>query len=282
MSVRFAGGFPEEVEFVNLDEPEHAPKLVHRWAAAMPVVRVVFVHPLTLSEWKRVDGPHFSRVPEFVFHHLPAETTVRVAASPHLANLAWLSICPIGPVTDAIRAVVHSPSWTRLRTLRVTTILSPAGMQELARQCNLNKLEDLELTVGNAADPFASLGAIGEILSHVIHLVASSLTVRPVGGLNWPEYGPAFETFAATKWVRKLRRLRIASSRGIGTLAIPLFNRPPRRAPDADFLPDRALLALSDSLNRKRLEKLLLPLSVVSAEVRGRLSRRFGSRVEFE
>jgi uncharacterized protein (TIGR02996 family) len=280
LSVTFAGGFPEEVRFLNMDTPENAPELVHRWGAAMPVVRLAFTHAITPEEWARVDGPHLARLPELTFDRLPPDTTLAVAESPHLAALTRLAVHPIGGQPEAVRAVVASPPWTGLRSLRFTGPLASEGIQHLARDCRLKRLEELELTLGN---PTAGLfGGVGALLGRLLQAFIGSVTLPGFPGPGWADFGPALEALASAKWVRRLRRLRVTTGDSHGLFAIlgERFHGTGDRP--ADLIPDAAVLALADALKSDKLETLVLPAAVVGTSAREKLTARLGRRVAFQ
>jgi uncharacterized protein (TIGR02996 family) len=282
MSVQFAGGFPEEVRFVNMDTPENAATLVHRWGDAMPLARLAFTHPVTPREWKRVNGPHLARLPELAFNQLPDETTRFVASSRHLAALTRLVVHPLGADTGALRALVAAPAWAGLRALQFTGPLSPEGVRELAEWCRLKKLEELELALGNPADPFGAIGAIGAMLGQVIRAFAQAIALPAWNGTRWAEFGPALEALAGAPWVRGLRRLRISSGhhRGLVAMLGGQLRGTAERA--ADLIPDGAVLALADALNRKKLEKLVVSEVLISPSARAELVTRLRDKVGFE
>jgi uncharacterized protein (TIGR02996 family) len=280
-TVRFAGGFPEEVSILNLDTPPNAPRLVHCWGDVMPLVRLQFAFPPTPRDWKRVSGPHLKRLVELSFDRLPPDTARAVAASRHLSRLTQLS-ASIGGDAGAVRTLVASPAWRKLQVLRFTGPLSPDAVRELAQWCRLKKLEDLELTLGNPADPFGALGMIGTVLGQVFQSLASAFAFPSPGGLRWAEFGPALEALAGAVWVGRLRRLRIASGqhRGLATILGARLAGTPEHG--ADRIPDAAVLALAAALDRRKLELLTLPKDIVSPAARKELEKRLGSRVAFE
>lgn len=279
VSVRFAGGFPEDVRFLNLDAPEDGPELVHAWGDAIPLVRLGFASYLTPAEWARVDGPHLARLPELTFERLAPETTAAVTASPHLTGVTRLSVNAVGANVDAVRALVGGAAWAGLRALHFTGRLSPDAVRDLAVQCRLPRLEELDLTLGNPADPG---GQIGQLLSGLIRMFTQALTFPAPVAVRWQEYGPALEALAAAPWVRTLRRLRIAAGTP-GALFAAIDPRPPGSAfaPGADLLPDAAVRALADAAETAGMERLELPGLIVSAPAREGLIARLGGRVAF-
>src|SRR5262249_500912 len=141
LSFQFAGGFPEEMQFLNLDVPEGAPALVHRWGDAIPLARLAFCRLyIGPEQWAQIDGPHLGRLADLALDHLLPDLAPVLATSPHLTGLTRLATNPLGSSPDAIRALVASPPWARLRTLEFTGRLSPEGLRELAIACNLEPL----------------------------------------------------------------------------------------------------------------------------------------------
>ncbi len=275
LSIRFDSGFPEEVRFVNMDTPEGGPELVHRWGDAMPLVRLAFVHAVSPAQWERVNGPHLARLPDLTFDRLTHETASAVAASPYLAPLTRLAVNPVGANSDAITALVMSPAWSGLRTLRFTGLLSPDSLRTLAADCNLEYLEELDLTLGDVNNP------LGEILSQLLRTFLRAVTIPTPPAPQWVEFGQPLEALAATRWVGRLRRLRIAAgeSRGLfGLLGSRLYGSGEQTA---DTIPDAAVLALAEALNRDKLESLVLPAAVVGPSVREELTSRLGGKVAF-
>jgi hypothetical protein len=279
LSVRFAGGYPEEVRFLNFDAPEGGPELVHRWGDAMPLVRLTFAFHLTPAAWGRVAGPHLDRLSELTLDYLPTETAPLVAASPHLSALTRLSVNVIGANADAVRALVVSPAWAGLRSLAFTGRMSPDAVRDLALFCTLEHVEELSLGLGNPADPGNPfVGVLNDLLRALSALMAFSAN-PPV---PWPDFGPALEALAAAPWVRRLRKLHLASGSPAGFLTLLGQQLHGGAEADANRIPDAAVLALASALNPDKLETLTLPAAVVGPSVREELTTRLGPKVRFE
>lgn len=278
-SVRFAGGFPEEVKFLNLDTPDEAPPLVHRWGDAMPLARLSFSHHVTPSQWESIDGPHLSRLADLRFDWLRPELAPRLAESPHLAALARLDVNVIGADADAVRALIGSAApWTRLKSLQFTGRLSPDAARDVAAFCVLAGLEELHLTLG---DPGGLGGALGQMLGGLLQMFARALTLPGVAATRWSEYGPPLQALAAAPWVKRLRRLTITGGSPLallGVLGERLYGSAER---GAELLPDEAVHALADALDRDTLERLVLPAAATGPSAREELAARLGARVAF-
>jgi hypothetical protein len=189
---------------------------------------------------------------------------------------------PLGAEIGAVRALVADPAWGVLRALRFTGPLSPAAVRELAQRCTLRYLEELDLTLGNPADPFAGAGALGAMLGQVIRAFMTAVAMPGLDGPRWAEFGSALEALAAARWVGGLRRLRIDSGqhRGLTGFLRERLPEPGGRSPD--LIPDSAVLALAGALDRKKLDELVLPRAVVGPAAREELKARLGRKVVFE
>jgi uncharacterized protein (TIGR02996 family) len=279
LEFRFAGGFPEEVRFRNFDSPEGGPELVHRWGDAIPLVRLVLSPTLSVVEWESVAGPHLARLADLSLDTMLDGVAPIVAAAPHLANLTRLAANPLGSDRDAIRALVASPAWGKLRVLRLTGRLSADGVRDLADACTLRHLEELEVGIGN---PGLLGGPMGELVGGLLQAFMRAVSL-PVGiAPRWEEFGPAFEALAAAEWVRGLRVLRFVSGhpRGVfGELGERLYGG--TEATAARVIPDAAVLALASALRPDKLERLVLPAAVLGPSVREELTTRFGGKVVF-
>jgi hypothetical protein len=229
------------VRFEHFTAPEDGPALLHRWGDSIPLVRLSFASPLVPAEWESVDGPHLDRLAELSFDRLPPETIRSVVSSP-LVALTRLSVNAVGSDPEAIRSLVASPPWPGLRQLRFTGRLWPDGVRALAIACNLEKLENLDLTLGDPAD------ALGEVLSSIIQLFIRMISLSAAGLTRWAEFGPALEALAAAAWVCRLRRLAIRAP-------IPLAFRGLFAERVADTIPDTAVLALAAALDRDKLTR---------------------------
>jgi uncharacterized protein (TIGR02996 family) len=279
LSFRFAGGFPEEVRFLHFDAPEDAPGLVHRWGAAIPLVRLSLSPALSTTEWESVDGPHLSRLTDLSFESLLEGVIRRIAASAHLTGLSRLAVNPIGADIDAIRVLVASPPWANLRALQFTGRLGPEGVIAVARASTLDHLEELELVIGNPGllgNP--TLEAASAILRMVIRAVAfPSAEAAP----RWADFGPALEALAGAEWVKTLRTLRILFSHPGGIFTALSERLHGGAEAPADTIPDLAVLALASALSPDKLERLVLPAALINPSVREELTTRMGGRVEF-
>jgi uncharacterized protein (TIGR02996 family) len=277
LSFRFAGGFPEEVRFLNFDAPARGPELVHRWGDAIPLTRLVLAPEVTASQWARVDGPHLARLSDLTFDRLIPEVAALVGSSPHLAAVTRLTANPIGSNTDAIRGLVVLPSWFGLRALQFTGRLSPDGIRELARGCTLQYLEELDLTLG---DPGLLGSPMGEMLNDLLHLFLRAVAF-PTTAVRWAEFGPALEALAAAPWVGRLRRLELRTGNPIGLRAMLGGRLYGSGDTGSDTVPDAAVLALAAALNTDKLERLVLPAVAVGPSAREELTTRLGGRVAF-
>jgi uncharacterized protein (TIGR02996 family) len=278
MSVRFAGGFPEEVRFLALDVPENAPEVVHRWGDAMPLVHLALASHVSAEQWREVAGPHLARLPELTLDWLLPETAAFVAETPHLAALTRLTVNPIGANADAVRSLVAAPPWAGLRSLRLTGQLSPNAVQDLASHCRLGQLEELDLAFGGAGDIGGLVaGFLGELLRRFTHLAAFSTSAGP----RWQNYGPALEALAAAPWVRRLRRLRLSTGESLGLLRFLGGRLQTAQEASDDVIPDSSLRVLADALGGGPLERLELPTAVVSRAARRELDEQLGGRVAF-
>jgi len=283
MSFRFDSGFPEELRFHHMDPPENQAELVHRWGDAMPLVRLAITHSITPVQWERLDGTHLARLPELTFDRLLPDTTMLVAASPHLAALTRLRVNPVPTATDAtntdtVRFLVHSPTWAGLRSLHFTGRLTPNLVRDLATLCTLENLEELELFIGN---PNILGGAVAQALNEVLRRFLQSFPIEGMTPIRWVDYGPPLEALAAAAWVRKLRRLRITSDHPnglMGMLGERLYGSGERAA---DLIPDPAVYSLVNAIDSDRLEKLVLPGGIISPSIKEDLMSRLGDRVTF-
>ncbi len=290
MTIRFAAGFPEEVRFHHVETPEDVPTaerptdpdLIHRWGDAMPLARLAFTHMITPAQWERIDGPHLARLPELIFDQLLPDTTLLVSTSPNLTALTRLRVNPTPTTTEAANAdtigfLVRAHAWPGLRSLHITGRLTPYALRHLATHCTLGHLEELDIILGNPNILAGAIQAIGYVIRHFMQTLAFESTPRE----RWADYGPTLETFAATPWVRKLRRLRIASdapSGLLGKLGERLYGSAER---GADLIPDESIYALVNALNPDTLERLELPGAIIGPSVREDLMTRLGDRIKF-
>ena len=162
--------------------------------------------------------------------------------------------------------------------MKFTGRLSPEAVQELAAVCNLKHLEELDLMLGNPID----LGTqLGEFLGNIFQMVFQTMALPAIGLTRWSDFGPALESLSAAGWVRRLRRLtiRTAIPEGYARLFAERLYGNAERA--ADGIPDAAVLALADAMNRDKLETLVLPAAVISPSVREELTIRLGERIAF-
>jgi uncharacterized protein (TIGR02996 family) len=277
LSFRFAGGFPEEVRFLNVETPARGPELVHRWGDAVPLTRLAFAPEVTAAQWARVDGPHLARLADLTLDRLPAEVAPLVARSPHLAAVTRLSAGPVGSVPGGVRELVSAPIWDRLQTLCLTSRLSPDSIRELARGCTLAHLEELDLTLG---DPGLLGSPVGEMLNDLLHLFLRAVAF-PATAVRWAEFGPALEALAAAPWVGRLRRLALRTGNPIGLRAMLGGRLYGSGDAGSDAVPDAAVLALAAALDADKLERLVLPAAVVGPSAREELTTRLGGRVAF-
>jgi uncharacterized protein (TIGR02996 family) len=278
LAFRFTGGFPEEVRFLNFDEPENGPALVHRWGDAIPLRRLIVSHNLSVVEWEAVDGPHLSRLTDLSLDTVLDGVTRLVAASPHLAKLTRLAANPLGSDRDAIRALVASPAWEGLRSLRLTSRLSSTGLRDFAGDCQLRRLEELELWVGN---PGLLGNPVIEAASQILRMMIRAVAFPTAEAPRWHEYGPAFEALAAAECVRGLRVLRIVSGHASGLMGLVSERLYGGTDAVTDVIPDAAVLALASALHPDKLERLALPAALVGPSVREELTTRMGNKVVF-
>jgi uncharacterized protein (TIGR02996 family) len=276
LAIRFAGGFPEEIRFSSLDSPQGGPELIHRWGNAMPLRRLTFSSNLSPDEWERVDGPHLSRLPELTFHRLSSEVAPTVTQSPNLAAITRLTVSPNDSGLEMIRSLVAAPTWSGLQTLHIDGRLYPDAVRALASSCTLEHLEELDLTLGFTGE----LGhQLGEILNDLVRLFRTSVSTAPPIA-SWSEFGPCLESLAAAPWVARLRRLTLkAAPKGLRAFFDELFER--RSDREVDVVPDRSILALAESFNPDKLERLVLHEAIISPATRDKLTARLGDRVAF-
>ena len=278
LAFRFAGGLPEEVRFLSFDVPEGMPALVHRWGDAIPLRHLVLSHTLSMLEWESMDGPHLARLTDLSLDTVLDGVTPIVAASPHLANLTRLAANPLGSDRDAIRALIASPTWEGLLSLRLTSRLSPDGLRDLADACKLQHLEEVEFYLGN---PGLLGNPVLEAASQILRMVIRAVAFPSVEAPRWNEYGPAFEALAAADWVRRLRILRIVSGHASGLMGLVSERLYGGTDAVTDVIPDAAVLALASALHPDKLERLALPAALIGPSVREELTTRMGSKVVF-
>jgi uncharacterized protein (TIGR02996 family) len=282
MTVRYARGFPEEVLFANIAEPEQPSRLTHEWGDAMPLVRLAFKTTVTLREWGRIDGPHLGRLAELTFDQLTAETAAHAAKSPNLGRLLKLSVFPVGASLAALRSLVSAPTWKGLRLLRITGPLSPEQLRDFAQRMRLKKLEELELTLGNPMDPLGVLGGVMALISQAVRTVIRGIAIPTISGPRWPEYGPALEALAAAPWTRRIRVLRLSTGAFPNDLAGVMAALAGESGQAHRQIPDSAVIALANALDHERLRRLVISSLVISPKAREHLKVRLGSRVEME
>ncbi|WP_439621534.1 TIGR02996 domain-containing protein [Gemmata sp.] len=284
VSVRFSGGFPEEVVFNRFTTPEREPELVlHHLGDAMPLVRLSFGQTVTPAEWERVDGPHLARLPELQFNNLLPDTTMLAASSPYLAAVTRLSANPLATTpaagnADAVRFLVQSPVWTDLRSLRFTGRLGPPAVRDLAERCTLERLEELDVRIGPPSGPE---GMVLQAINEVFRYAVQAFTHLGTEPIPWAAFGPALEALAAAPWVRNLHRISITSGYLTGLLGVlseRLYGSAERAA---DLIPDAAVRALADAVDTPALERLTLPGALLAPSVREDLTTRLGPRVVF-
>jgi uncharacterized protein (TIGR02996 family) len=278
MSIRFAAGFPEEVRFLNMDPVENVPELVHHWGDAIPLVRLVFTCTIEPVQWERINGPHLARLAELTFDSLLSNSAMLVTASEHLAALTKLTVNPVGANADTIRFLAESRAWPKLRSLHITGRMSPDAIRDLAANCVLEHLEELDMMIGT---PTLFGGAVAQALTNVIRQFMQAFTFPGAEIVPWAEFGPALEALAAAPWVRKLRRLRISSETPTGILGLlgeRLYGSAERLA---DLIPDAAIYTLVNAMNPDTLEQLALPGAIIGPSVRQELMSRLGDRVTF-
>lgn len=281
VSFRFAAGFPEEVRFRGFETPEGGPALAHRWGDALPLARLSIMPYVGASEWERIHGPHLQHLNDLSLERLMADCVPRVAASPYLSNLDRLAVNPIGTDPLGFQAIVSKPSWANLRFLRFTGRLAPDNVRDVAAACTLQRLEELELSIGQRGvfgEPLLEAATAG--LLSIIRTFARA--VAAPGTTRWNEYGPALEALAAAKWIKQLRELRITSGGMSGLLGRITQQIEARHLGPAEYLPDAPVLALADGVHSDKLERLVLPSALVSSPAREELTRRLGARVEFQ
>jgi uncharacterized protein (TIGR02996 family) len=282
-TVRFGGGFPEEVQFDGTVAPGNELEWYHHLGDAMPLVRLAFAHMVTPAQWERVDGPHLARLPELAFDNLLPDTTMLVAASPHLAAVQRLVANPLATTldtgnADTVRFLVQSQVWTGLRSLQLTGRLGPRSVRDLAEQCRLERLEDLDVRIGTPGVPG---GAVFQALNEVLRRFMETLALHGTEPVRWAEFGPPLAALAAAPWVRSLRRLSITSghlSGLLGVLSERLYGSAER---GADLIPDAPVLALANAVDTPALERLTLPGALLGPNVREDLTTRLGPRVVF-
>jgi uncharacterized protein (TIGR02996 family) len=282
VSVRFGGGFPEEVRFTGPPAAGPEPEW-HHLGDAMPLARLAFAHMVTPAQWDRVDGLHLANLPELAFDNLLPDTTMLVAGSPHLAALQRLTADPLATTletgnADTVRFLVQSPVWAGLRVLRLTGRLGPPALRDLAAGCTLERLEELDVRIGTPGVPG---GAVFEALNEVLRRFMQTLALQGTEPVRWTEYGPPLAALAAAPWVRNLRRLSITSgylSGLLGVLSERLYGSAER---GADLIPDGPVRALADAVDTPVLERLTLPGTLLGPSVREDLTTRLGPRVVF-
>lgn len=278
LNFSFRGGFPESVRFLAFETPEGGPVLVHRWGDAMPLVRLSFGMYLGAAEWGQVHGPHLSRLANLSLARLLPQTAEEIARSEYLSELQSLTANPLGSDAGIITSLVASPVWSGLRTLRLAGRTSPDGIRALARSCDLDQLEELELALGH---PGVLGSPMDEIVTSVFRLIVRAASLPTAEAPRWAEFGPALEALAASTWVRRLRVLRINSGHTGGLLDLLGERLPGGTETVADRIPDRAVLALADAVATDKLERLALPGAIVGASVREELTTRLTGRVVF-
>jgi uncharacterized protein (TIGR02996 family) len=275
LTVRFGGGFPEEIRFHSVRTPEGGVELIHRWGDAVPLVRLALGFTVSLDEWERIDGPHLRRLPELCFDRLSPDTAAGVVRSAHLNSLRRLTAGPMGTDPEVIRLLVAEPCWRDLRSLRLTGRVSPEGVRVLGAACTLEHLEELDITLG---DPREYGSPIGEILNDLLRLFRQSVAF-PLPPARWSAFGASLEDLAARPWVSRLRCLtiRTADLGGFRALVGMLFETPREEA--EEFVPDQSLRAVADGLDPGKLDTLVLPTALVSLPLRTELAGRFGMRL---
>ncbi|VTU01165.1 unnamed protein product [Gemmataceae bacterium] len=284
-SVRFRGGFPEEVRFDDTVAPGNELEWYHHLGDAMPLVRLAFAHMITPAQWERIDGPHLANLRELTFDNLLPDTTMLLAGSQHLAALQRLAANPLattleGGNADTVRFLVQVPVWTELRSLRLTGRLGPPAFRDLAERCTLERLEELDVRIGTPGGPGPDIASL-QALNEVIRLAVQAFTHLGTEPIPWAAFGPALEALAAAPWVRNLRRLSITSGSLTGLLGVlsnRLYGSTER---GADLIPDAAVLALANAVDTPALERLTLPGPLLSPSVREDLTTRLGPRVVF-
>jgi uncharacterized protein (TIGR02996 family) len=277
--VRFAGGFPEELRFTSREPNQPPLQLAHRWGDAMPLVRLVFARTDMAHEWPRIEGPHLARLPELAVEPLLADLAILIAASPHLANLTRLTVLPRSEspqmFPEIIRYVVRFPTWKGLRSLRFLGHMNPEAVLALASACTLEHLEELGLHLGNPG----FFGALSQVATVLLQRFLPAVSLGTPSD-HWAEFGPALESLATAAWVRRLHRLRITADTPQGLLGMMRLYGSAEGG--ADRLPDAAVRSLAKALNTDTLEKLVLPVALISPTVRDELLTLLAGRVAFE
>src|SRR5262249_27352443 len=153
--------------------------------------------------------------------------------------------------------------------LSFTGRLSPDAVRDLALFCTLENVEELDLTLGNPAEHGNPVGAI---INDLLQAFMRALTIPTAPAIPWPQFAPAVEALSAAPWVRRLRKLRIESGVPRGLLALIGQQLYGSTESGANLIPDAAVCALADALDRDKLETLVLPASVVGPSVREELT----------
>jgi hypothetical protein len=187
----------------------------------------------------------------------------------------------------SLRSLVADAAWKQLSVLRFTGPLSQESVRDLATRCKLQRLEELEVMLGNSADPFGVVGVASEIARFVGRFLVSAVTIPPTtipptSQSGWQEYGSALQMLAEAGWVARLRRLRFttnAFAQAVTQLAASL-RIGGREVPNV--IPDAGVLAIGDAVNHRKLERLVFPRMLVSAAAQAELARKLGKRVAFE
>jgi uncharacterized protein (TIGR02996 family) len=275
LSFKFGGGFPEEVRIHRFVAPEESgPEIVHRWGELVPLVHLRLPPALSVTEWESVVGPHLARLDALTIDSLLDGVAPRVAASPALANLRRLVV----DSREDFRPFVAAPPWVHLRALRLGGQVTPNRLREVVAACTLQHLEELDLVLGNPSWLIEHMvrAAAGGVQALIRSLTQTVSLVRDSS--RFGEYGPALEELAATRWIKGLRVLRLvsASATSLGRMVLRFNVHDPEQS-----LPDAAVLALAEALDRDKLERLVLPTAFVGPAAREELTNRLGSKVEF-
>lgn len=176
----------------------------------------------------------------------------------------------------AMASLVACPAWGRLRSLRISGELGPAGVKALASSPGLEAVERLHLAGCSleGADLAALVGSA--------HLRARVLTLTkaPLG-----DAGAEALAAGAPAWRERCRELYLArceiGDRGAAALLAPgAFSRLDLLGLDGNDLGDAGVAAVEAALATGALRSVELTGTGISYRERARLRERWGERVE--
>lgn len=291
-TAQFIAGFPELIS-INDFTIDTLTGQFHNWFIRAPFHRLRLTRTVSEFEWNSLDGPHLEKLTELVIDRLTQETASRMASGSHMKNLTTLRVGPIHPAATVVRALVHNPPWTGLRSLTLFGICAPNVIQTLATDCTLTQLEELSFRMGEVSPslPIADVfGAIGGVLAE-IHAQFFAAHPNPPGPIRAADYWPVLQTLARSPLSRQLRRFAIVDDDGgrleriasdlLSGISAHLLPAPLQGAELQRelYLSDECVKTLADGLNADKLERLELPRAGLSPAARTQLIERFGSRV---